>query len=336
MKMNNQCFLLGAGFTHAITNGEALLTNDIMPKLKDIIIPEVEEDYKKMHDIELFITSTEIKIRTENNDEKKEKLGKFIENVNEIIASLYDIDKFQNNYQLCVDFVKKVPKNACVLTTNYDCILDKYLYLNNRWYPNDGYSFTPFPSEGDKKNSDLDNIILFKLHGSCNFRDKGGEYPFVEVNNKIFPKIYADMNGRNSITDKGAHIIIMSYLKIYNNGIMLLWREAIEKLKNADQLSIIGCSLRDEDIFLKYALYHFGMKEEMNNSIIEIIDNDCMKVQEKVKRLVAYPDKHEYKLYNSLSEYLYPIKYSRGILKGSELTTTLLKDRVEERKLENK
>ncbi|MEK7122529.1 MAG: SIR2 family protein, partial [Patescibacteria group bacterium] len=201
----------------------------------------------------------------------------------------------------------KIPKNACILTTNYDCVLDKYLYLSERWYPNDGYSFTPFPFIGDKKNSDLDNIVLFKLHGSCNFRNKGGEYPFVELNDKIFPEIHADMNNRNSIIDEGAHIIIMNYLKIYTNGIMRLWREAIEKLKNADQLSIIGCSLRDEDIFLKYALYHFGMKEGINNFIIEIIDKDeetCKKVEGKVKRLVANPSKQKYRLYNSLSEYL--------------------------------
>lgn len=304
--MSNKCFLLGAGFTHAVTNGKALLTNDIMSRLGDIIIPEVKEDFEKIHDIELFITSVEIKMRNEKNDELKQKLNKFIENANKKIVSFYDTDNFKSHYRLCENFVEKIPKNAIILTTNYDCVLDKYLYLSNRWYPNGGYVFSSFPFEGNRKNSDLDNIILLKLHGSCNFRNKGSkEYPFIEVTDKIFPKISADVNNRNYSRDEGPHIIIMNYLKIYTNGIMMLWREAIEKLKNADQLTIIGCSLRDEDIFLKYALYHFGMKEDTDNFIIKIIDKEketCRKVKEKVERLVANPSKQVYELYDDLSK----------------------------------
>lgn len=52
----NRVFILGAGFTKAIT-GKSLLTNELMDKICDLIIPELVCDYKDIYpDIELFIT----------------------------------------------------------------------------------------------------------------------------------------------------------------------------------------------------------------------------------------------------------------------------------------
>ena len=93
----------------------------------------------------------------------------------------------------------------------------------------------------------------------------------------------------------------MSYIKQFHNGIMSLWREAISFLREADKLIIIGCSLREEDTFLRFALYHFGMKEDTEKFFVEIIDkgeDNCKKIKEKVMKLVAYPDKQEVKLFN--------------------------------------
>ena len=149
--------------------------------------------------------------------------------------------------------------------------------------------------------------MLLKLHGSCNFRDveEGQEYFNIEITDKIFPNIYAHINSDPS--DK-PHILVMSYIKQFHNGIMRLWRKAISFLKEADKLVVVGCSLREEDSFLRFALYHFGMKENTQKFFIDIIDkgeDNCKKIKEKVMKLVAYPDRQEVKLFHeSLEGYL--------------------------------
>jgi len=148
---------------------------------------------------------------------------------------------------------------------------------------------------------------LLKLHGSCNFRKSvcDTEYPVVEINDKIFPGIHASLG---AVQDAGPHVLVMSYVKIYRNGIMELWRKALDSLKDADRLTIIGCSLRDEDTFLRFALYHFGMKESIEKFYIDIVDRDndnCIRVENKVMNLVACPDKQEPRnLCAGLGEYL--------------------------------
>ena len=135
-----------------------------------------------------------------------------------------------------------------------------------------------------------------KLHGSCNFRDTEDDqpYPTIEINNRIFPDINSNVNpGGNP------HVLVMSYIKQFHNGIMSLWREAISVLKEADKLIVIGCSLREEDTFLRFALYHFGMKEKNDKFFIEIIDKgNGSIIKNKIERLVANPDKQEITLWD--------------------------------------
>ncbi|MBI4834838.1 MAG: SIR2 family protein [Planctomycetes bacterium] len=307
--MGNTCFLLGAGFTHAVTNGKAPLTSGLVPLIKNIITDDLQDTLNHVGDnIELFITLLDLEERYTVQNERRDKISECKKKVIDKIIDCYDIDKFTEHFPLCESFVKKVSDNACILTLNYDCLLDRYLYLSKRWSPHGGYFAQQFPSS-IKHNSNLDNVLLLKLHGSCNFRNNSGnlDYPNIEVSSKIFPSIHAEINTRNYKRDEGAHVLIMSYLKQYHNGIMMLWREAIETLKNANRLTIIGCSLRDEDIFLRYALYHFGTKENTDKFVIEIVDknkNSGETIKSKIEELVGFPEKQEYKIYNDLKEYL--------------------------------
>ncbi len=190
---------------------------------------------------------------------------------------------------------------STILTLNYDCVLDRGLWLSNRWSPCGGYHASSFPygsDEGDEHNDRKDNILLLKLHGSCNFRNSRGtsEYFNIEVADEIFPGICAHCNERNTSLDKGAHVLVMSYLKIYHNGIMKLWRKALEAFKEADKLTIIGCSLREEDIFLKFALYHFGGRDNVTELLIDIVDVNkeiCDNIENKIKLLCPWPNKHK-------------------------------------------
>ena len=310
----NQVFLIGAGFTRAVMGNKAPLTDEIMPKLDLSGFPEIIEDYDKTFpDIEQFITVLDLRCLrfAKNNVSLSRRLNEIRDNIVEQIVKFFDVSALSvddlDRFTLLKKFGKNVPAHSTILTLNYDCVLDQGLWLCDRWHPGGGYYTSSSPCSDDE-NKKKDDIVLLKLHGSCNFRKSllsDNEYPVIEINDKIFPNIHAS---HGAVQDAGPHVLVMSYFKIYHNGIMQLWRKAIESLKDADKLVIVGCSLRDEDIFLKFALYHFGMKENAKKFYIDIVDKDienCKHIENKVMNLVACPDKQEpRKLYAGLGEYL--------------------------------
>jgi hypothetical protein len=314
----NHVFLLGTGFNRGITEEvigkKALLTDEIMPKLDLSGFPEIIGDYEETFpDIEQFITQLDLKCLRfdKNNESLAKRLNEIRDNIVEQIVRMFDVDVLSvdnlDNFPTLKKFTDSIPAHSTILTLNYDCVLDQGLWFNNnKWHPGGGYYISSFPSSDDE-NKKKDNILLLKLHGSCNFRKSAigdNEYPVVEINDKIFSNIHTS---HGAVQDAGAHVLVMSYFKIYCNGIMQLWRKAVESLKDADRLTIIGCSLREEDTFLKFALYHFGMKENTTKFYIDIIDKDienCKHIENKVMSLVACPDKQEPRSYAGLGEYL--------------------------------
>jgi len=299
-----EIFLLGAGFTRAVFGDNAPLTSELMSKLDISAFPEIHEDYEKAFpDIEQFLSVLDLKVihfRQINNflsvrfnDIREDIVRQIINNVDVDRLYIDTLDK----YPLLNSFLKMVPSNSCILTLNYDCVLDQGLYLSGRWSPFGGYCYSTFPHSKNENNL-KDKILLLKLHGSCNFRNNedGNEYFKIGINNKIFPDIHSNIN----LGDK-PHILVMSYIKQFHNGIMSLWREAITSLREAEKLIVVGCSLREEDTFLRFALYHFGMKENTERYFIDIVDDGIersKRIKEKIMKLVAYPDQQEVTLFH--------------------------------------
>lgn len=326
-----QVYLLGAGFTRAIMGTKAPLTDEIMPKLDLSGFPEIIGDYEDTFpDIEQFITQLDLRCLrfAKNNISLSKRLNEIRDNIIEQIVRIFDVDALSvdslDKFPTLKKFTDIVPNHSTILTLNYDCVLDQALYLSGRWSPGGGYYASSFPygSNNDNENNNTkDNILLLKLHGSCNFRDsfENSDYYNIEVTDKIFPGTNTYCNERNTSLDKGAHVLVMSYLKIYHNGIMQLWTKAVEDLRNADRLTIIGCSLREEDIFLKFALYHFGGRDKVTELFIDIIDVNkkiCDIIENKIKRLCSWPDKHKIMQYNDgLKKYLEDEKQIKGIVK---------------------
>jgi hypothetical protein len=306
-------FLLGAGFTRAVVGHRAPLTHELMAKLDISKFPEIREEYERAFpDIEQFISILDLKVLhfRQINNLISYRLNNIREDIVRQILNQVDMGSLHlenlESYPILKCFLEKVPRNSCILTLNYDCVLDQGLYYTGRWSPFGGYCYTTFPHT-ENENDSKDRILLLKLHGSCNFRDsgEGQEYFKIEITNSIFPSIHATINSDPS--DK-PHILVMSYIKQFHNGIMSLWREAISFLREAEKLIIVGCSLREEDTFLRFALYHFGMKKNTQRFFIEIVDkgdDNCEKIKEKVMKLVAYPDRQEVNLFHEgLENYL--------------------------------
>ena len=174
-----QIFLLGAGFTRAVMGERALLADEIMPKLDISAFPEIINDYiEAFPDIEQFITRIDLKyfqfIKT--NDSLSNKFENIRENIKNQIVKFFNIDRIGvddlHHYPQLKAFIKQIPREATILTLNYDCVLDQGLYLSQRWSPDGGYLLPSFPFEEKEKqkNHDIENILLLKPHGSVNFR----------------------------------------------------------------------------------------------------------------------------------------------------------------------
>lgn len=296
-KMMTQVYLIGAGFTRAIIGKKAPLTDELMQQLDISKFPEIHEEYEKAFpDIEQFISILDLKVihLRQINKSLPDRFDYIRDNIVRQIVKQVDID------HLCVDkldgyshlkkFVEMVPCGTCILTLNYDCVLDQGLYLSGRWSPFGGYYLSPSPLTND--NESKARILLLKLHGSCNFKDseKDQDYPRIEITDSIFPNIGANINSELSDIP---HVLVMSYIKQFHNGIMSLWREAISFLRASEKLIIVGCSLREEDTFLRFALYHFGTNEDVDKFSIDIVNkgnDNCIKIKEKVLKLVAHTD----------------------------------------------
>ena len=309
-RKNMKCvYLLGAGFTRAVYGEKVPLTDEIMSKI-DLSQFSVLSLQEKQLPIEQLITLLDLKcLDPKQNKESIKTYNEIRQYITEKIIELFDynnlsIDKSQN-YSSLQQFIDRVPSQSTILSLNYDCILDQGLYQSGRWHPSAGYGFSAF---FDKEEKNPDKIILLKLHGSCNFRNNKGSkrFPTIEISGSIFPNIGLNLNTRNSPCVLESHIIVMSYVKKFHNGIMYLWREAIKALYNAERLIIIGCALREEDTFLRFALYHFGTNPKTDKFFIDIIDKDkhsSNDIKQKIEKLVAYLDKQKITPYRCLEDY---------------------------------
>lgn len=284
-----------------------------MAKLDVSKFPEIHEAYERVFpDIEQFLSILDLNVLhfRQINDSLSDRFTNIRQDIVRQIINQVDIGRLhvQNlaSYPLLKCFLEKVPRNSRILTLNYDCVLDQGLYHTSRWSPFGGYCYPTFPHT-ENENDSKDQILLLKLHGSCNFRDveESQEYFKIEITDSICPGIHATLNSDPS--DK-SHILVMSYVKQFHNGIMNLWRKAISFLRKAEKLTVVGCSMREEDTFLRFALYHFGMRKNTERFFIDIIDmgdDNCKRIKEKVMKLVAYPDRQELNLFHGgLEEYL--------------------------------
>jgi len=304
--MMAQVYLVGAGFTRAVIGEKAPLTDELMQKLDISKLPEIHEEYEKAFpDIEQFISILDLKVIhfRQINSSLSDRLNNIREDIVRQIVKQVDIERLHidklDGYSHLKKFVETIPSETRILTLNYDCVLDQGLYHSGRWSPFGGYCYSTFPHTQNNNNS-KERILLLKLHGSCNFKDSDEEqkYPNIEITDNIFPNIHANLNSDPS--DK-SHILVMSYIKRFHNGIMSLWREAISFLKEAERLTIVGCSLREEDTFLRFALYHFGVKDGTKKFYIDIVDKgneNCQRVRGKIMALVANPVSQEVNLFD--------------------------------------
>ena len=179
-------------------------------------------------------------------------------------------------------FARKLCKGDVVITFNYDSTLERVLLEEKKWTPKDGYGFELVfqRSSSDERREEIDSseVTVLHLHGAIGWYrkptfkegyippDPGGAISRevltpapIETGIALDPLFlkqlklsYVDASLPTSPTDQYQILIHPSFLKDYeleqdSNVFIKLWKKAADALRVAEEISIIGYSLPQED-----------------------------------------------------------------------------------------
>jgi len=294
----NNFFLLGAGFSHAVSSQKAPLTSHLMDAIKDVVPYELEQEFYYYNNIESFITALDLRINNSDLPNIKEVFFSFRQKVVSKIKDILNINKIRDDScKVGNEFIEAIKQDDIILTLNYDCLIDSLLNDSKKWSPKGGYS--PFIGRFPDNSENNQNILLLKLHGSVNFVeavpfngrgfDESSRSINVEMEGNVFRNSGIGHLGTIKEAQRGEYIILPTYIKTYHPQIICLWRLAIEKIQPASKLTIIGCSLREEDTALNILLSMFNSNKKDKGEIY-IIDKNADIIGNKIKNLCRVDD----------------------------------------------
>src|ERR1035437_1169952 len=169
---------------------------------------------------------------------------------------------------------------SCIITFNYDLILEKFLFKKNYWLPKDGYGYTPrdFPELNPNYINQFSRIKIFKMHGSLNWvqssiYDSKFQFKWYDDDNIYFFPGYLKKEEKRDFIYQGGHPskgwILPSWIKQFTfNEIIQVWHQAFKALNKADEIIFIGYSLPPADA----AVYSLFSSIDWDNKIIKLID----------------------------------------------------------------
>lgn len=275
---NQELFILGAGFSFAVTNGVMPLLNGLTEELLDELYLEDEADLQQLwyryietpnignvqtpkesnfEDIMTFL-SAKFAYEDYKDEHYKAILYQYITERLVAIFEMKNIQKEVKNDNFLLKFAHYLrDTKADIFSFNYDLVLENLL----RKIPNSSDVFDPLytirrtnssESRAWLDSKDLfwkNSLKIYKLHGSINWM-YDPEYPAgVQV---VTSNTLAEYKN-------GLHYLlvpptILKNFGIRNNLLDLQWQEFSEKLKYAKKIYIIGYSIPKTDIATYYAL----------------------------------------------------------------------------------
>jgi hypothetical protein len=299
---SNIVYLVGAGFSNAITDGKAPLTEKLGELLKDTFPEDIRRKFNfSLENIELFFTKLDLEIlhlkRVKQDYSRLEEIRRnaSLEIVNILTTKqLFCIENAKIKISDSANKICKVffRKNDTILTVNYDCALENILSAQDKWSTIGGWG-KDFRFNQDTENRDQkQNIEIFKLHGSINFvlvaNLNGNEFDYNNpqlkwrTDKELFPNSLGETGWQEEIKE---YIILPSYLKHFEDPkIVSLWKEAVSSVHEADKIVIIGCALREEDYLLRFLLSFVNQ-----SSKIIIIDPLANSIKDRLIKAVPNP-----------------------------------------------
>jgi len=310
-------FLIGAGFDKAATGGKAPLNRELLGKLKqfgEIWISGVQDLIECLRryptdDIEKCMTFLDMQIknkRARGDGDIDLRLQKWLRRA---LARYFQQQDFcfqrsclQDAPWLGTFAEKSFSADDMIVNLNYSCFFEGLLDRFEMWSPLGGYSQSILElvyadedksrlsvQDLPKKNEGLQNLIVYKIHGSANFVEKGAEIA-AEVSSGFFPSIsiacYAsDPSGRSYWQGGPPYVIAPSFVKIPHVQIGQMMVEVLDRVREARNFVVIGCSLRPEDGFLWLMLTQFfeHWRGRGCRGKIIVVDKDAKGVSERVR-----------------------------------------------------
>ena len=267
-------FILGAGFSHKLSNNSCPLTRDLGLR---IFTPDFLQEHPillkyynperslQSSNIEHILTHIDLILENKKVDELKEVRNNIqievfnilkISNINKDLTSGFD------SFEFCKKLFKK---NDVIISFNYDCLLEHILWRLEYWHYEGGYGEQmAFNDRRTNETNRFKNIKILKLHGSLNFKFDFLSYCFVHLpSEENFPNCYDHSSYTNNGSDT-TPIILPSYIKHFapTKAFRNIYHEAIRHIREADIISIIGYSLPDADIIASTLLSHIGTNRD--------------------------------------------------------------------------
>jgi hypothetical protein len=196
-----------------------------------------------------------------------------------------------NNPDLSIFFNDIIQPNDIIVSLNYDCLLEGVLDFYDVWKPNNGYAYITNPLDNS---INPNNIQIYKIHGSENFRISSSlpnnERKFIgyEINDKIFPKSGVSKHFGGGALDPEPYLIAPSYVKIPHATMAIMMNDLLIRSKDYNNLIIIGCGLRDEDVYLRQLIISFLSQHDIQKRLF-IVDPNSIDLMKKIDVFLPVP-----------------------------------------------
>jgi hypothetical protein len=298
----NNVFLIGGGFTHAVFPCRAPLNKGLLRALIRKRANTPLKTYRKAYgtdEIESLLTRLDLEINGLGDSlhrAPRRRLRSDRHKIDRELAEFFEQFRFgkcQNaiapKKRLWLDMFAQeaLRRHDVVITLNYDCFLEGLLDSHSMWCPSTGYGpvRTPVPGSEVGTAANLKSILVYKIHGSENFRslpkryDKRGEV-MAEVNGEIFPR-----SGEASLIrvyHGRTRVIAPSFVKQLPRQMQSMMVMALQAARLATNMIIIGCGLRPEDNHLWLLLASFAGSPTSRKRVV-VIDKNADAIRRRIR-----------------------------------------------------
>ena len=208
--------------------------------------------------------------------------------ISEQLAAFVNRYRFQNDVAWLRPILKVISENDVIVSLNYDCFLEGFLDFHEVWSPKGGYHIVDNMLAGNLPDNGR-NIRFLKIHGSESFRissffDKPESTVLsYEINSGLFP-----CSGKHSHLgggiDSRPYVIAPSFTKQFVIELQYLLLDAIRFARVAQNMIIIGCSLRPEDNHLWLIVTSFLKNPAWQKKRTFIVSPDACDVKQRIER----------------------------------------------------
>jgi len=160
------------------------------------------------------------------------------------------------------------------ITFNYDTLLEDALGIMKIPF---GYGFEPDTVQFDETataSQKVQAINILKLHGSVNI-----ESPFLPINTLYKPKVFGSYQ-QVPKHHAGPDLLPPTWNKRVTTHLQDVWSFAVEQLKTATRIIVVGFSMPATDVHFKYLL-GAGLKENISLRQIVFINSDSETVKKR-------------------------------------------------------